>query len=283
MTDRRAAHRARILVAEDNAVNQQIAALMLRKLGYAADTVANGLEVIEALERNPYDLVLMDCQMPEMDGYEATAAIRRRAGPVRTIPVIAMTAHALAGDREKCLAAGMNDYLAKPMTEEQLQAALARWFLDPNPTVAEARPDSQALARAPLHQAGLGVAPASVDATSLKRLKELAETMDPSFLARVADAFVAGAVERISALRLAAARGDAKALRDEAHALKGAGLNVGARPLAGICQQICDRSAGSAGESVADLLDQLESEFGQVKHRFEEEIPAGSPAKPDLR
>jgi len=117
----------RVLVAEDHPVNQKIIAAMLRKLGYRPDIVANGLEVLTALERHPYDLVLMDCEMPELDGLEATRRLRREVPAGRQPVIVAMTAYALQGDRERCLESGMDDYLSKPVELEQLRLTLEQW------------------------------------------------------------------------------------------------------------------------------------------------------------
>jgi PAS domain S-box-containing protein len=121
----------RILIAEDNPINQRVAARMIEKLGHTADVVGNGVEALDAVARRNYHVILMDCQMPEMDGFETTSAIRRRFGQQSGVRIIAMTAHAMKGDRERCLEAGMDDYITKPVRSEELAATLERWLRVP--------------------------------------------------------------------------------------------------------------------------------------------------------
>ena len=117
-----------LLLAEDNLVNQRVALAVLKKLGLAAEVAANGREAVEAAQARRYDLILMDCQMPELDGYQATRAIREAEAPEARATILAMTANAMEGDRERCLAAGMDDYLPKPVTLDALREALRRWL-----------------------------------------------------------------------------------------------------------------------------------------------------------
>ena len=146
LAERTARSRPRILVADDNLVNQAVAVRMVEKLGCRADVVANGREAVAALERAAYDLVFMDCLMPEMDGFQATAEIRQREGAARHTPIVAVTANAMKGDQDKCLQAGMDDYVGKPVSLKELAAALERWVpglhreaQPPDPSTAMAR------------------------------------------------------------------------------------------------------------------------------------------------
>jgi CheY-like chemotaxis protein len=202
---------ARVLVAEDNPINQEVALLILRKLGYRVDAVGSGRAALQALADRRYDIVFMDGQMPEMDGYEAAAEIRRREGAARRTPIVAMTAHALEGDRERCLDAGMDDCLFKPVTEGKLIEALQRWL--PAASAPETVLDPEvweALARV---QAG-GTA---------------------EFIPRLIDLFLDDATQRLASLRAAHAAGDRVRIAREAHALKGGARQMGAADLARAC------------------------------------------------
>jgi CheY-like chemotaxis protein len=129
----------RVLVAEDNPVNQRVAVLMLERLGLDVDVASDGEEVLRRLRTQTYALIFMDCQMPELDGFEATARLRAGEGNGRRIPIVAMTASAMPGDRERCLAAGMDDYIKKPVRMDDLRAALERWL--PRATESDEQPD----------------------------------------------------------------------------------------------------------------------------------------------
>ncbi|MBI3564289.1 MAG: response regulator [Elusimicrobia bacterium] len=223
---------ARVLVVEDNPVNQRVAVLQLARLGYEADAVAGGAEALEALSRIPYALVLMDCQMPDMDGYEATRALRRREGGGARTPVVAMTANALEGDRERCLAAGMDDYVSKPVRPEELARKIEEWT-------------------APL-------APAEV-----AELRDLAG--DEAAFRRLADEYVTGGAESLRAARAALGGRDAKALGAAAHRLRGSSGTFGARRLAGLCRRIEDAARDGALEGAAPLVAAAEGEWARVR------------------
>ncbi len=206
--------RVRILVADDNDVNQKVALKILEKLGYRADSVANGLEVLSALEKVPYDLVLMDCQMPEMDGYEATRAIRNPASKVKNvdIPVVAMTANALKGDREKCLEAGMDDYISKPVNPDELDAAIKKFIKRESGAVFDTKTLFQPKAGDVFDKSGF-----------LERL------MGDEDLARdILRGFIEDMPRQLFSLKTALENEDTEDVRRIGHTIKGASANVGA-------------------------------------------------------
>ncbi len=243
----------RILVAEDNIVNQKVALRQLDRLGYTADAVANGLEVLEALERIRYDVVLMDCQMPEMDGYDATAEIRRREGNLRHTPIIAMTANALDGDRERCLAAGMDDYISKPVKQETLSKAIQRWTPNADQSFE------------PADTAGV------IDAAVIAELRGLQSPSDPNFFNHLIDLFIQETPHRLAAIRAAIAGSNAAALAHESHALKGSSAHLGATRMDALCEVLEEQGrAGSVNGGTA-LVSVLEEEFDRVRKTLESE------------
>jgi CheY-like chemotaxis protein len=193
---------ARILLAEDNPVNQEVALGMLENLGCTAELAASGLEAVEAALRAGFDLILMDCQMPGMDGYEATQRIREHeqaaGGKKEPTPIIALTAHAMQGDREKCIAAGMDDYLTKPFNLEQLSAALHRWL----------RPRGEPAGNGQRPEAGSSpaAAPPSLDRKSLETLRSLQHTGRPDLLERVIRIYLEDSLRLLEELREAVAQ-----------------------------------------------------------------------------
>ncbi len=201
----------RILLAEDNITNQRVAMRILEKAGYRADAVANGQEVLAALGKNPYDLILMDVQMPEMDGFETTAAIRRREEEKgEHIPIIAMTAHAMKGDRERCLEAGMDDYLSKPIQPKELIEVIERQLKGARPAETEMVLGERA------------EEPEVFDRQLL--LERLGG--DEEIFSEIIETFLEDAPIQIEKLKKALQEGDANRVEHQAHLLKGAALNI---------------------------------------------------------
>ncbi len=264
ISEARARTRPRLLLAEDNLVNQQVAVAMLQKIGYRADVVTNGAEAVEAVARGRYGAVLMDCQMPQMDGYQATAEIRRGEGSDEHIPIIAMTAGAMQGDREKALAAGMDDYLSKPVELDRLADVLRRW-------VAGEQDDEEA----PGGEAH-GSSADPIDRARLAQLRSLQQQGEPDVLRELVEPFLREAPAQLAALREAVASRDADALKQTAHALKGAAASLAAPRVAGLCAQL-EALGRLEDRTVAEgVLPHLEYELECAKAAFEAEI--GEPA-----
>ena len=279
LRETKARSRARILIAEDNSVNQKVAVRMLEKLGYRADVAANGLEAVEALSRIPYAAVLMDVQMPEMDGYEATREIRRRereAGGERDtssrhLPVIAMTANALEGDREKALAAGMDDYVSKPVKPAQLSEILERWTADAKD--AELPPEGAGAA----HEADANGHTGPEDPLDPDVLAGLRELGDAELLAELVELFVDDTPSRILALGDALEKDDAEAVERVAHTLKGSCGNMGAWRMAEICENLQEMGGSGDLSGASELVEQLEAEFGRARQALEAELTKERP------
>lgn len=234
-----------VLVAEDNTVNQRITVKMLEKLGFRADVASNGLEAVDACGRIPYSAILMDCQMPELDGFEATQRIKMSRP---SIPIIAMTAHALKGDREKCLAAGMCDYLSKPVKLDRLSEVLGKWTHRPT-LKAEPQPEKSKKAM--------------LDENLLQSYRNLSDD-EPGFLDEVIDLFLEHAPTIMQDLRSVSDGKDPVRLQKLAHKLKGSASNLGAIQMAKICQIMEDRAKNLKAEEISPLLGDLEQEYGLV-------------------
>jgi CheY-like chemotaxis protein len=232
-----------VLLAEDNLVNQEVALAYLKRLGCRVELVANGQQAMEALAQTPFDLVFMDCQMPGMDGYEATRAIRAQEAAMTGrphIPIIAMTAHALAGDREKCLAAGMDDYLGKPFSEQQLAGILDKWLLQQHQGQGEEGSDPDI---SPGKSSAGSPPPAStaappLDANILECIRQLQQSGAPDLLGKVIQAYLTETPKLLDRLLAAFHQADADTARHVAHSLKSSSANVGAVRLAALCKEL---------------------------------------------
>jgi two-component system, sensor histidine kinase and response regulator len=251
----------RILVVEDSPINQQVARGILETLGHRVDLARNGIEALAALKLAEYDAVLMDCQMPEMDGFQATAEIRRLEQLTgRHVPIVAMTANAMQGDREHCLEAGMDDYLPKPVHIAEVSAALRRWII---PGAAMSR------SRVPLadhHSAGTDQrAPVVLDERTLAAVRLLQRPGVSDLADELVSMFLEDAPRHLAALREGARVGDALAVEQAAHTLKGDAAHLGARELQELAGRLMDLGRRGATQEASLLIDEMNAAFERVR------------------
>ncbi len=279
-TEANARSSKRILMAEDNIVNQKVAALQIKKLNFRVDVVANGQEAIKALQRIPYDVVLMDCQMPEMDGLETTREIRKRealigkgdfpsderlAGNTRHIPIIAMTANAMKEDQEKYLESGMDDVISKPLNQVELEKILAKWM----PRINNDAMHSGTLQGEMKEEGQTTLVSPSTDSPGnvavLTSLRELAGGESPGVFPSLIHEYLEEGHECFTQMSMAFEQNDANALKKAAHKFKGSCLIVGAERLAEICQALEDMGRNNDFEEVSPLLNHFHAEYQGVE------------------
>ncbi len=265
---------AQVLLAEDNPVNREVALNMLENLGCRTEVVDSGREAVEAVFRKRFDLILMDCQMPEMDGYEATRAIRRKeeteVGAGTRLPIVALTAHAMEGDRENCLAVGMDDYLTKPFTQGQLAAMLGRW-LEGTPTRG-----ADSLTGDPRDgQGSFETEPGEVriDPKALDAIRAIEQQGKPDLLVKVINIYLENSLQLLEALRRAASQGDAENVKRQAHSLKSSSANVGALRLSALCKDLEKADNGFSAEEIDRMVGRIEEEYTSVREDLMCELP----------
>ena len=263
-------HRARrkVLLAEDNPVNVEVASAMLEGLGLDVSRAGNGEEALHSVQQADFDLVLMDCQMPVMDGFAATSEIRRheqQRGRARQLPIIAITANALQGDRESCLAAGMDDYLSKPFTQQALGQTLSRWIKLPRAALPleDVPPAPPAPAAAPPAD---NAARDRINLQALENIRALSASNGDALLERVLHAFIDDTPSHFKALQQAIAAANTTNIRKAAHSLKSSSANVGAETLAQLCKDMEQLGRNDITEGTAGLLAAMEREFQAVRH-----------------
>ena len=272
----------RILLAEDNVVNQRVALHQLQKLGYTAEPVDNGRLALEAIARSDYDVVFMDCQMPELDGYAATRELRQREGFAKHTWIIAMTANSLEGDREKCLAAGMDDYVSKPAKPAALVAVLQRYAdragqgapVTPSPVPPPAAPPIPDAKPRPLLEP-LPPDASTIDLEMLSGFRDMDGDGDgESLLSQLIGVFLENSPKLLEEARSGLMDLDGDRLSRAAHTLKGSCSNFGAERLRVSCERLEEAGHGSQLGVAAELLNQVEKEFATVRQALELECVA---------
>jgi CheY-like chemotaxis protein/HPt (histidine-containing phosphotransfer) domain-containing protein len=264
---------SRVLLAEDNLINREVAVGMLERLGCAVHVVTNGRQACEAFASQAYDLVLMDCQMPEMDGFEATRELRRMEesrGAPGGVPIVALTANAVSGEREKCFEAGMNDFLSKPFHRADLQNMVLRWAgRGRSGAPAAAPPGREAPVRerdeaAPVAAAAGGESAPLLDHEALGRIRALQRPGRPDLLTRLVDTFLAALPREIETLEQAVSRGDSATASRIAHTYKSSSANLGAMALAASFAEIERRTRGGSVDGLHELCGALRAAQGRV-------------------
>ncbi|ACN17381.1 sensory box histidine kinase/response regulator [Desulforapulum autotrophicum HRM2] len=253
-----------VLVAEDNLTNQNVAAAMLRLFGCRVDIVSNGREAVDAISKKSYDLVFMDCQMPVLDGYQATAAIRqfeKENGVEKNMPIIALTANALEGDRKKCLTAGMDDYLSKPFLKSQILSILKSW--SPMGVNGDNVAGSKDLAGIKLVNEQ-GNDSGSIDQSMLIAIQELQIEGEPSIVDKVIKVYLESSTVLIAKLRKSLDVNDIEALQRNAHSLKSSSANVGAVKLSKMSKELEENCRFDHLENAPELITLIENEFVKV-------------------
>jgi CheY-like chemotaxis protein/HPt (histidine-containing phosphotransfer) domain-containing protein len=261
----------RVLLAEDNPINQLVAAEMLRKLGCIVTLAGNGAEAVDLVLMNSFDLVLMDCQMPQMDGFTATHRIRdaEMAGQRPSLPIVALTANAMPGDREACLAAGMSDYLMKPITGARLAEVLAR-HLDAPPV--SGTQYATAVATQPLT-----VTPPVLDVEALLSLPMVADGSNPQFATRMLAQFRDFSIESLERYRRACKAGDEKTQLHYVHSLKSSSAQLGLMALAAIAAQIeagMRRGVSPDADSNQQLYSEHRRALKAIAERIDDDVAA---------
>jgi two-component system, sensor histidine kinase and response regulator len=258
----------RVLLAEDNPVNVEVARAMLESLDLRVDCARNGDEALRAVREGEtagqYDCVLMDCQMPVMDGFAATAAIRREErelGRGRVLPIIAITANALQGDREACLAAGMDDYLSKPFSQQELAAVIGRWMALPLAATVHHDDAPPRLPRESVEVIQRDV----INRVALEKIRMLSRERGDALVQKVINAYVDDTPQQLSTLRRAIDGMDTGNVRRIAHTLKSASANVGAEALASLCKEMEHLGRADTTEGADSLLNNMEQEFEAVR------------------
>lgn len=268
---------ARILVAEDSPVNREVAVGMLEILGYQVEMAENGRQALELAVRSHFDLVLMDCQMPEMDGLTATAEIRRReaSSGERRRTIVALTANAMQGDREQCLAAGMDDYLTKPYTQMQLQTVVQKWLNQQTPhqtpaPVSSAKPTSNCVSAQTTTDSA--PVPPSMDPKALDGIRALQRPNRPDVLASVLRKYLDNSRDSVDALHNAIRANDPAGLQAVAHRLKSSSAQLGALAVAARCKELEALGAQKNLIEADRIWAELQSEYAAACAVFRNEI-----------